>query len=139
MKNIVFLFLSMGLSTVSVSADLQSTGTAQLENSECPNKVRMVRDHKNIFRTLSVSPIREGSTGDAIGFRFRDLKEEDILSQYGIRKGDLTYEVCGVAVREAFQGGFDQPVCCKDGYPKFLSIRVHRSLIETFLVKIPLN
>ena len=92
----------------------------------------------NYLFSGQVSPYRYSNKAGVktIGWKLRDLKPSNILKEYKLENGDVISHLCGVSFDSISRNSSDAPKCCDEKYPDILTIKVSRSLIETFDLEI---
>jgi hypothetical protein len=97
-----------------------------------------LKEYKYLF-SGQVSPYRYSNKAGVktIGWKLRDLKPSNILNEYKLKNGDVISHLCGVSFDTISRNSSDTPKCCNKKYPDILTIKVSRSLIETFDLEIP--
>ena len=107
------------------------------ETKQCYSPMDALKEYNYLF-SGQVSPYRYSNKAGVktIGWKLRDLKPSNILKEYKLENGDVISHLCGVSFDSISRNSSDAPKCCDEKYPDILTIKVSRSLIETFDLEI---
>jgi hypothetical protein len=108
------------------------------ETKQCYSPMDALKEYKHLFSgQVSLYRYSNKAGVKTIGWKLRDLKPSNILNEYKLKNGDVISHLCGVSFDTISRNSSDTPKCCNKKYPDTLTIRVSRSLIETFELEIP--
>ncbi len=117
-----------------------SCGVCAIENKNdisCfKNGFEFIKSNSNTFPSGSIVPVRSLDNGDVIALRINKLSPESILRKYNIGVGERIVEVCGITVKNLFAKDSNKLKCCASEYPVVLTIKISKSLLETYVVNI---
>lgn len=119
-------------------ASYSNTILAGGSERHCFSGLSILGENRDIFRpgTFGERRVAYETHSETESLVFRRLKAEDLLTQHGVENGDTVDSICGVPVSKIFDLSTKDKLCCTDLYPKEITLRVNKSLLETYSVVI---